>query len=185
MAAGGQADGEIGGQLVDRRIVIHAGERCPRPDDGALPQPPVQIELAGMRLVVAGPLETARLLQPGVRHPLVHGRQLAQLVPQLLGRRIAEVAAHAAGELAEDLDVVAHRRPVAAAPGVPAARAVRCWSPCLRTRTSRPRPGAPRPPARPVAVRTMSCTTRISSPLSRLMARCWSASELAGFSPMT
>ena len=36
-----------------------------------------------------------------------------------------------------------------------------------------------------VPVRSMSCTTRVSRPLSRRTVRCWSASELAGFSPIT
>ena len=35
-----------------------------------------------------------------------------------------------------------------------------------------------------VAVRKMSCTTRWSSPSSRRSARCWSASDWQGFSPM-
>jgi hypothetical protein len=37
----------------------------------------------------------------------VHRRQRAQLVPQLLGRRVAEVAAEPARQLGDDRDVVA------------------------------------------------------------------------------
>jgi len=36
-----------------------------------------------------------------------------------------------------------------------------------------------------VPVKSMSWTTRTSSPWSSCMARCWSASECAGFSPIT
>ena len=67
------------------------------PGHRVLPEPPVEEQLAGMRLVVARPLEPAVGLEPRVAHPGVDRRERSHLVPDGLGRRRAPVVAHRAG----------------------------------------------------------------------------------------
>ena len=80
----------------------------------------------GCFLVPAGPLQ-ADLVQPPVAHARVHRRERPQLVPHLLGGRVAPVVAQPRGQLADDLDVVARlsRRVERAAHALDAPLAVR------------------------------------------------------------
>src|SRR5207245_3427357 len=57
-------------------------------------------------LVPARPLDAAELLQTRIAHPRVHRRKRTDLVPDLLGRRVAPVVAQPAGQLGDDPDVV-------------------------------------------------------------------------------
>ena len=60
-----------------------------------------------MRLVPAWPLDPAQLLEAAVAHSGEGRGQHADLVPGVLGGRLAPVVAHAAGELEDDPEVVA------------------------------------------------------------------------------
>ena len=75
--------------------------------DDVVPEPAVDEERARVVLVRARPLDAAELLEPRVAHPCMHRRERAQLVPDVLGARRAELVAEAPSELVDDLDVVA------------------------------------------------------------------------------
>src|SRR4051812_44645957 len=64
-------------------------------------------QLPGMLLVIAGPLEPEALFQPRIRHPAEHRRERADLVPQVLGGRVAEVVPETRGDLRQDPELVA------------------------------------------------------------------------------
>src|SRR5436190_607609 len=70
----------------------------------------MQVELAGMRFVVAGPLNAVHRFQALVAHPAVHGAQGAHLVPDALGNRRSPIAAQAPGEVIENFNTVAAAR---------------------------------------------------------------------------
>ena len=72
-----------------------------------VPQPPMQVGRAGMIVGRARPLQPTFGLQPVVTHAGVHGRQRAQLVPEVLWGRVAPLDPHTPCELADDLVVVA------------------------------------------------------------------------------
>src|SRR5450759_3411331 len=60
-----------------------------------------------MRLVRAGPLDPPELVEAGVGHAGVHGREAADLLPNLLGGGVSPIGTEALGDLADQLDVVA------------------------------------------------------------------------------
>ena len=66
----------------------------------------MQKRRARIVLVFARPLNATERLEPFPAHAPVHRRQRAQLVPRLLRRRDAEVAAQPLRQLADDPDVV-------------------------------------------------------------------------------
>src|SRR5262249_19324362 len=80
-AAGGEADGVFVGKGIDGRLKFDRTERRAWSDKGGSPQAAMQKHFAGMRLVVARPLNPAELFEPLVAHPSMHGTQLAQFVP--------------------------------------------------------------------------------------------------------
>src|SRR5260370_740837 len=61
-----------------------------------------------MRLVIARPLDPAQFFQAAIAHATVHGAQAAKLVPDAFRVRVAPIVAEAAGEIENDLDVIAN-----------------------------------------------------------------------------
>ena len=81
----------------------------------------MQERAAGMRLVGARPLEPVELLEPRVAHAAVPGRQLAQLVPHVLGRRSCPSPRRGGGARSARI-----ARSVRACPGGSSALRTRC-----------------------------------------------------------
>src|SRR6185437_16657209 len=106
-AAGGQADGELGVERLDRRVVLHDGERGGWALERLGPESAVQERRAGMVLRGARPLDAAELLEPLEGHPRVHRAERTALVPGGLRRDFTPVIAQAPGKLGQDPDVVA------------------------------------------------------------------------------
>src|SRR5690349_4854338 len=104
--SGGELERILRVGSLERRIVLHDGERRGRPFARLLPQAAVQEQLTGVLLIVARPLQPALLLEPFVCHPLEDRRQLTQLVPDRLGGRVAPVVPEPLGDLADDPDIV-------------------------------------------------------------------------------
>src|SRR5204862_3779745 len=75
--------------------------------DDIVPKSAVQEELPWIVLVAARPLDAAELFEPGVAHARVHRREGAQLVPEILGARAAEIVSHSARELVDDRRILA------------------------------------------------------------------------------
>src|SRR2546430_659431 len=80
-APGGQTDGIVFVKLVDGQFELDCAERRARTDERSVPEAAVQIHLARMRLVGAGPLDTTELLQTAVAHTRVHWTPLAHFRP--------------------------------------------------------------------------------------------------------
>src|SRR5437773_10567616 len=95
-APGGQTDGIVIVKLVDGRFELDCAEWRVRTDERSLPEAAVQIHLARMRLVVAGPLDTTELLQTAVAHTRVHRTQLAHFVPDTFRVRLTPIVAKTA-----------------------------------------------------------------------------------------
>ena len=139
-----------------------------------------------MILARARPLDSAELLEPAVAHAAVHRAERPQLVPDLLERGMAPVVTEAPGQLGRGSSD--RRGPGRAdrAPCASAAPVARCWSRCRpRPRTTRPTAGSTTSAISQVFVIRMSWTIRKSSPSSSSSAFFESASDCAGFSPIT
>src|SRR5579863_2842970 len=63
-----------------------------------------------MRFVVAGPLDSTEFFQPAIAHPGMHRTQSAHFVPDSFGARRSPFMAEAAGQLVDDVDIIAHAR---------------------------------------------------------------------------
>ncbi len=94
-AAGRQAQRELRRQRLGRRLVVDGVEHGLRALDRVLPQAPVEERRLELVLGVARPLDAAELLEALVAHARVVRRQRAQLVPDVLGRAVVPLMAHA------------------------------------------------------------------------------------------
>src|SRR5205085_9370748 len=92
-APGGQTDGIVFIELVDWRFELDYAEWRARTDERRLPEAAVQIHLAGMRLVIAGPLNSTEILQAAVAHTRVHRTELTHFVPDAFRVRLAPIVA--------------------------------------------------------------------------------------------
>ena len=115
----------------------------------------------------------------------MHRRQRAHLVPDLLGARAAEVGAEPLRELVDDLDVVARLagrvERLAHALDAPLARG----DGAFRLRTSRRSREHDVGQLRGLREEDVLHDEVVEPAQSSLRARVWSASDCAGFSPMT
>ena len=138
-----------------------------------------------MLLVRARPLDAAVRLEPVVAHPAVHRRERAQLVPDLLGRRVAPVVARAGARARRGSRCRRAPRPAARAPCARAGRGARCSSRCRPPRTTTRCRGARRRPSPPSA--SSRCPGRRGGRARPAAAApgSMSASDWAGFSPIT
>ena len=107
VSPGGEADGVVLAERIDRRVMLNRHERCAIAGHGIGPQAGVQERLAGVRLVVARPLESVLGREARVAHAGVRRREGAELVPDSLGPRLAPVVAQPSRDLEDDPDVVA------------------------------------------------------------------------------
>src|SRR5205085_2273080 len=129
-------------------------------------------------LARARPLDAALLLQAPVAHPSVHGAQRPQLIPSLLHRGLAPVAPEAPGQLGDDPVVVASlaRRIDGLAHSL---------HPPLATSHQEAEAGSTTSAISHVRVMRMSWAIRKSRLSSSSSAFLESASDWAGFSPIT
>ena len=147
-AAGREADRVLGVERLVGRLVLDRRERRGLALERLGPEARVQERRAGALLVRARPLDAAQRLELLVAHAAVHRRERAQLVPGLLGGRLAPAEAHALGDRADDPAVVARLagRVERLAHALHAALGVRHGA--LATRTRRRSRAARRRPAR-------------------------------------